>query len=343
LEDFAGKSFFSPEIGLRRRMALTVGLGDYRYEPLVDWLKLPAGWAVGDGVGLAAGPDDRIYLIHRGDHPLIVLNREGDVVDSWGDGLFGRTHSVRIDHDGMVYCVDDGNHAILKFTPKGELLLTLGTPGKPSDTGAVGVDYRTIKRAAGPFNRVTDIAFGERGELFVSDGYGNARIHHFSRDGELLNSWGSPGNGPGQFHIPHGIAIDRAGRVLVADRENNRIQIFKQDGQFVAEWSDANRPSTLFVDDRGNVFVGEMGYNRASMYDDGVIPGGRVLYPRVTIRTPDGKILSSWGGTEKCAPGNFWAPHSICVDSHGDLYVGEVTKTTGAPPGCHPIQKFVKK
>jgi len=129
----------------------------------------------------------------------------------------------------------------------------------------------------------------------------------------------------------------------VADRENNRVQIFKQDGQFVTQWSDTNRPSSLFVDGRGNIIVGEMGYNKASMYSAGAIPGGRELYPRVSVRTPEGEIITSWGGTEMCAPGNFWAPHSICVDSHEDLYVGEVTKTTGAPPDCHSVQKFVKK
>jgi sugar lactone lactonase YvrE len=324
-------------------MTVTVGSGDYHYEALVDWMKLPEGWAVGDGVGLAVDTKDRIYLIHRDDHPVIVLSREGQVLESWGDGLFGRTHSVRIDRDGMVYCVDDGGHSIMKFTPKGELLLTLGAPGKPSDTGAVGVDYRTIKREAGPFNHVTDIAFGQDGDLFASDGYGNARIHRFSRDGKLLSSWGSPGTGPGQFNVPHAIVIDKAGRVLVADRENNRIQIFTQGGQFVSEWSDANRPAALFVDRSGNILVGEMGYNVASMFSGGPVPSGRVAYPRVTVRAPDGTILSSWGGADKCAPGNFWAPHSICVDSYGDLYVGEVTKTTGAPAGCHPIQKFVKR
>ena len=159
----------------------------------------------------------------------------------------------------------------------------------------------------------------------------------------MLGSWGGPGTGPAQFNIPHALVIDREGRVLVADRENNRIQIFKQDGQFITQWSDTNRPSSLFVDGKGNIIVGEMGYNRASMYSAGAIPDGRGLYPRVSVRTPDGKIITSWGGAEMCAPGNFWAPHSICVDSYGDLYVGEVTKTTGAPPGCHPVQKFVKK
>jgi len=174
---------------------LTVGSGDYQYETLVGWLRLPAGWTVGDGVGLATGTDDKIYLIHRGEHPVLVLNRKGEVLHSWGDGLFGRPHSIRLDREGMVYCVDDGGHAVMKFTPKGELLLTLGTPGRPSDTGAIGVDYRTIKRAAGPFNHVTDIAFAPDGDLFVSDGYGNARIHHFSGEGKLLGSWGSPGQG----------------------------------------------------------------------------------------------------------------------------------------------------
>lgn len=324
---------------------MTYGTGDYRYDVLENWMKLPEGWVVGDGVGISTNAEDNVYLIHRRAHPVIVFDRNGKILKSWGDGVFGRAHSVRVDREQNIFCVDDGGHAIFKFNPKGELLLTLGTPGKPSDTGAIGVDYRTIKRAAGPFNRVTDIAFAANGDLFVSDGYGNARIHHFSKDGKLLKSWGEPGAGQGQFHIPHNIAIDKNGRVLVADRENNRVQIFNQDGKYLTEWSDARRPAALFIDKKQNIIVGEMGYNQASMYNGGNIPPGE-FFPRITVRNSEGKILSTWGSTDMCSPGSFWAPHTVCVDSRGDLYVGEVSETTGAPgapPGCHPVQKFIKK
>lgn len=322
---------------------MIVGQGEYRYEPLVGWMKLPEGWAVQDLPGLVVGPDDLVYLYHRGTHPVIALDTEGNVKSSWGDGVFKRPHSVRVDKEGMVFCVDDWNHAITKFNAKGEPLLTLGTPGKPSDTGAVNMYYRTIKRAAGPFNCVTDIAFAPNGDLFASDGYGNARVHHFSKDGELIKSWGQPGSRPGQFNLPHAIIIDKQGRVFIADRENSRVQVFSQEGDLLQVWSDATRASSLALDAKGNVIVGEFGFNVGSMYGGDPVPPRRPMYARVTVRSPEGEVLSSFGTSNMCAPGNFWAPHCIGIDSHQNLYVGEVSKTTNAPAGCHVIQKLVKQ
>ena len=122
-------------------------------------------------------------------------------------------------------------------SPEGRLLLTLGVSGRPSDTGATSPDYRTVQRGGPPFNYPTNVALSPEGDIYVSDGYGNARIHRFSPDGRLLHSWGQPGAGPGQFNVPHGIAIDRQGIVLVADRENSRIQRFTPDGEFIDEWT----------------------------------------------------------------------------------------------------------
>src|SRR5207245_7755883 len=141
-----------------------------------------------------------------------------------------------------VYCTVDSHHTDRQYTPDVRLLLTLGTSSKPSNTGATSMDSRTIVRAGPPFHYPTNLALSPQGELYVSDGYGNARIHKFSAEGQLLFSWGEPGSGPGQFHIPHGIAVDRQGRVYVADRENSRIQLFAPDGAYLSQWTDVARP-----------------------------------------------------------------------------------------------------
>jgi DNA-binding beta-propeller fold protein YncE len=286
-----------------------------------------------------------VYIFHRGEHPMLIFDREGNYIDTWGRGLFSRAHSVRAGPDGMLYCVDFGDHTVRKMTPEGEVLMTLGLPNHPSDTGATDTDYRRIKRVGEPFNRPTDVAFGKNGDLFVSDGYGNARVHRFSKEGELLASWGEPGSGPGQFHLVHGIMIDRTGRVYIADRENSRIQVFTPDGQFVAEWRDANRPAAMVLNRDGDVAVAEMGYTPDNMYAGNPIPQDRDPFPRMTIRSLEegGKILAEWGGKDRCAPGGFQAPHMVAMDSRGDLYVAEVTFATKAPAGCHAVQKFIRK
>ena len=214
-----------------------VGQRAFQYQALADWAQLPAGWSFVEAVGLATDSSGNAYVFNRGEHPVIVLDRQGRFVRSWGEGFFVRPHGIQIGPDDSVYCVDDFDHAVHKFTVQGQLLLTLGTRGQSSDTGARTVDYRTIRQSAGPFNFPTNLALAPDGELVISDGYGNARIHVFSPDGVLLRSWGEPGAGPGQFHVPHGIAIDRTGTIYVADRENSRLQLFSLDGRFLAEWS----------------------------------------------------------------------------------------------------------
>ena len=161
------------------------------------------------------------------------------------------------------YLTDDLDHTVRKFTTDGKLLQTLGTSGQPSDTGIVGIDYRTIRRPGPPFHRPTNVALAADGSVLVTDGYGNCRVHHFAPDGRLLSSWGEPGDGPGQFHLPHGIAVDRDGRIYVADRENSRIQIFSPQGKFLSQWTDVARPMQVFIDKHDNVFVAEVGWARS--------------------------------------------------------------------------------
>jgi DNA-binding beta-propeller fold protein YncE len=245
-----------------------------------------------------------------------------------------------------VYCVDDSDHTVRKFTPEGKLLFTLGTSGQRSDTGASSMDYRLIERSAGPFNLPTNLAIAPDGSMYVSDGYGNARVHRFSADGRLLASWGEPGAGPGQFHLPHGIAVDRHGTVYVADRENSRLQLFSPQGVFLAQWTDVARPCEVFVDVADRVFVAELGY-RAGMFPGNEPPPGKPTGGRVSIFNLAGQLQARWGGGDNpCAPGDFFAPHDIWVDRAGGLYVGEVTMSAGGnqgvvPPDCHALQKFV--
>jgi hypothetical protein len=183
--------------------------------------------------------------------------------------------------------------------------------------------------------------------MYVSDGYGNARIHKFSADGRLLFSWGEPGAGPGQFQVPHGIAVDRQGTVYVADRENSRLQLFTPAGNYVSEWTDVARPSQIFVGENDDVYVAELGF-QAGMWPGTTpltadAPGGRV-----SIFNGHGQLKARWGGGESpCAAGDFFAPHDVWVDSRGDIYISEVVMSAGGnrglvSPTCHTLQKFIR-
>jgi DNA-binding beta-propeller fold protein YncE len=321
---------------------------EFGYEADDRWAQWPAGWDHAEAVAVAADGGDRVYVFNRGARPVLVFRRDGTFLGSWGEGVFTRPHGLFVGPDGAVYCSDDFDHTVRKFTPDGKLLLTLGTSGKPSDTGATSLDYRTIRRAGPPFHYPTNLALSPEGDMYVSDGYGNARAHKFAPDGRLLFSWGEPGDGPGQFHLPHGIAVDRQGTVYVADRENSRVQLFTPEGRFVAEWTDVARPCQVFIDAADNVYVAELGFLAGRWPGTGDAPPG-ATGGRVSIFDLRGGLLARWGGgKDPCAPGDFFAPHGIWVDSHGDIYVAEVVLSGGGnsglvSPDCHTLQKFVRR
>src|SRR5712692_11215475 len=171
-------------------MSMILGSGSLLFEPVENWEKLPAGWEFVDVAGVAVDSKDNVYVFNRGEHPLIVFDRSGNVLRSFGEGIFSqRTHGLHIGPDDAVYCVDDGRNTIQKFTPEGKLLMTLGEPGKPSP-----------KWHGEPFNRPTHVAISPiNGDLYITDGYGNCRVHRFTADGHHMLSWGGPGSDAGQF------------------------------------------------------------------------------------------------------------------------------------------------
>ncbi|CAA9562815.1 MAG: hypothetical protein AVDCRST_MAG18-1230 [uncultured Thermomicrobiales bacterium] len=317
-----------------------------RYEVIADWEQLPDGYTHRDVVGVATDSRDRLFVLGRQQPRVLIYERDGTFVGSWGEGQFTeRTHGLTIAPDDSVFIVDEGAQVVYKFTPEGELLLTLGTKGVASDTGYDG-SLESIVRGGPPFNRPTNLAVAPSGDLYVSDGYGNARVHRFSAGGELLGSWGEPGNGPGQFNLSHGVAVAPDGRVFVADRENDRVQIFTPEGEYLTEWTDIQRPTNIRFDRAGRAYVSEL-WRKLSDPSYRLGPTNEDRPGRVSVLAPDGAVLARWGGPDRCAPGNFVAPHDICVDSHGDLYVGEVTWTFGVnrgevPDGCHMLQKFAR-
>jgi len=307
------------------------GAGKYTYELVDGWAKLPEGQSFLDVGGISIDSQDRLYILNRSDYPIMVFDREGNLLGKWGEGFFNRAHGSCIGPDGSIYCTDDRNHIVAKFTPEGELLMTLGTRGQASDTGYTRTwdfweSLAKIRWGAPPFNRPTGVAVTPSGEIYIADGYGNARIHKFSSDGKLLFSWGEPGGAPGQFRLPHNIWIDRQGRIWISDRENSRLQIFNAESEFLSEWTDVIRPTDIFIDDEETVYVSE-------------------LCLRVSIFTIDGKLIARWGNEGKDKESAlFHAPHAIAVDSRGDLYVGEVSMTSaGVDKGSRTIQKFARK
>ena len=297
-------------------MATIVGHGDYKYEIKENFAKLPDGWSFKEVAAVGVDRQDNVYCFTRGEHPVIVFDRHGNFLRSWGEGQYIRAHGVHMGPDDSIYLTDDGGHFVRKCSLDGQVLLELGVPGKPAP-------YLSGE----PFNRCTHTALSPKGEIYVSDGYGNAKVHKYAPDGKLLLSWGEPGSDPGQFNLVHNICTDADGWVYVADRENHRVQVFDGNGKYETQWNNLHRPCGLYMDYVRHpvCYIGELSVNRLNAN----------LGPRVSIVDNQGKLLSRIGDPfAGRAPTSFIGPHGLTVDSHGDLYVAEVCWTLW--PGLFP-------
>jgi DNA-binding beta-propeller fold protein YncE len=290
------------------------GTGSYRYELVEGWGTLPDGWSFHEVPAVAVDSKDNVYTFTRGEHPVIVFDRDGNFLRSWGEGLFKKPHGIHAAADDTLYCTDEGDDTVRRCTLEGKILLQIGVPGK-----------RAPYMSGEPFHRCTHTALAPNGDIFVSDGYGNARIHKFSPRGKHILSWGEPGIDPGQFNVAHNVCCDIDGWVYVADRENHRIQIFDANGKYETSWHDLHRPNAIFL--------GEGTCPICHAAESGPVMKVNIRTPnlgaRVSVLDNDGKVLSRIGDRQPgFGPGQFMSPHGIAVDSHGDFYVGEVSMTS---------------
>jgi hypothetical protein len=330
-----------------------------RFELIPDWEQCPDTYQHVDVAAVACDSQDRVYLHTRKGDRISVYHEDGKFIGAWGDGVFNNAHGLTI-HKDVVYATDHADSVVRIFDLEGTLKSTLGQKKVVSDTGYElrPGPYKihkneTVERVGGPFNSCCNTCIARNGDTFVCDGYGNARVHHFDADGRLVASWGEIGTGPGQFHLPHGIAIDNDENIIVCDRENDRLQFFDRSGKFLTMWTDVQRPTHAVVDKDGLIYVTELWrpieQGQGSFthgYPDRDLPG------RVTIFRKDGKIVARFGDDSKnrAAPGNFIAPHGLALDSRGNLYVSEVSGTFGSDAKrmtaeeCrnHQIQKFAR-
>jgi sugar lactone lactonase YvrE len=231
-----------------------IGEGSWRYDFQRDWASLPRWWNLGE-TGHAGPPrtcvqgavaaNGDVYVLSRADHPVMLFDAEGKFISSWGEGKFSSfVHGLSIDRKGKIWIADSGLHTVTQHEPDGTLLMTLGTPNAAAPTFY-----------GQPFNMPTGAAFTSDGDVFVSDGYGNRRVHRFAPDGTLKHSWGEHGTGPGQFVLVHFIGTDSMDRLYVCDRDNHRIQIFSPAGEMLAEWTGFKMPSDLAFG-RDVIYVG---------------------------------------------------------------------------------------
>ena len=274
-----------------------VGSGNYIYEHIESWAKLPSGMTFGDTSAVSTDSQDRVFVFQRKDPPVLIFDRDGNYLDSWGVSAITDPHGLCI-YDDVIYLTDRADSVVLKFTLDGKALQVIGTRGVHSDTGCENMGD-LVPRAAGPFNYPTEMVPAPSGDLYVTDGYRNSRVHRFSADGRLIHSWGEPGKtDAGHFHLPHSVLIDGDETVYVCDRENNRIQVFSADGEFRTIWPDLRRPQDISMDADGIIYVSE--------------GGGAGLSGRVSLMDKQGQVIVRWD-----APNG----HGSWVDAHGDIYL----------------------
>lgn len=288
------------------------------YRANTSWPHLPEGFVLGQVTGIGVDSEEHVWIFARREKvwdaepfdPSVILaptvlgfdGQTGELLSAWGENRFVMPHGLTIDHEDNVWLTDVGLHQVYKFDHEGQLLLTLGEAGVP------GTD-------AAHFNRPTDVAVAEDGSFYVSDGYENSRIVKFAANGRFLSAWGSAGNAPSQFDVPHSLAVAQ-GRIYVADRGNGRVQVFDTNGRFLTSWHhpwQIGRPWAVRVANDGFVYLIDGGDQNRWLPDRA----------RILKLTTEGKIITRFGRYGH-QPGQFIWPHAIAIAPDGTIYVAEV-------------------
>jgi peptidylamidoglycolate lyase len=298
------------------------------YRVVHGWPLLPENQAFDEISAVSVDSRGDVFVLHRAGRQwpesdvldltpipastvLVIDGQTGRFLSHWGSGRFALPHSVTVDLDDNVWITDVAFHQVYKQSHDGTLLLTLGERGVP------GNDRRH-------FNRPTDVAVAPDRSFYVSDGYENNRVLKFAADGTFLLEWGSKGTGPGQFDLPHGIAVDASGRVFVVDRENARVQVFDRDGKYLAQWNtpDFVHPQDIAIDRDGTAFVSEIGDRQGARDRSGIL-----------IIRRDGTVAGKIG---RRGPydGQFLVAHGVAVGRNGEVYVADFSGRR--------VQKFVR-
>jgi sugar lactone lactonase YvrE len=278
------------------------------YVPAADPFQLPPGANFGGVSGIAVNSRGHIFVFHRGPGPLMQFDADGRFIQAFGEGLFLRPHGLRIDPEDNIWLTDVGAHFALKMSPQGRILLVLGVEGRAGEWHAYG-HLRLL-------NEPNEVVTGPGGELYVLQGHGKAEcsILKFDRDGGFLGCWGKTGTGAGEFNVPHSLVIDGDGLLHIADRSNERIQVFDSEGRYLRETSYPGTPCGLCPDGEGGMWL-------AHGHDG-----------RIFRLDREGAATGMMGGQGK-GPGQFGEAHYIAVGSRGELFV--------ADPLNWRVQKFV--
>lgn len=300
------------------------------YEVDPDWPQRPDDKPWGRTPGVAIDSKDQVWVFTRAEPPIHVYSTDGKFIRAWGKGLIGTderglgSHHIKIDNHGMIWLADVRNHVVMQLTPDGKVLKTLGTSGE------AGCDETHL-------NKPTDMAITPDGQVFVADGYGNARVAHFDANGKFVKAWGKLGTGPGEFSLVHGIALDSKGKLYVADRNNARVQVFDQQGKFLDQWQNLIVPWGFCMTPKDELWVCGCSPMPWRETDNALScpPKDQVFMRFGTC----GKLLQLWtvpkgtDGEEK--PGELNWVHGIAVDSDGNIYATDIMGER--------VQKFVKK
>lgn len=304
------------------------------YEVDPTWPQSPPEmkWAAVPGVAIDA--QDNVYVFVRAQPPVRMYDRQGKLLRTWGDKFLHTAHHLKIDAHGHIWAADIGLHVVRKFTPSGELLQTLGTPGVPGDDET-------------HLDQPTDMAIARDGQVFVADGYGNNRVVHFDAQGKFVKSWGDLGTGPTQFSLPHAVVLDSHDRLYVADRNNVRVQVFDLGGKLLESWQNTIVPWGFCRTGGGAIpsprepqeLIWICGSSPLGWRETDEVLGCPPNDQVFMAFTPQRQLVAQWrvptGNKTQSRPGELDWVHCLAIDSHGDLYAGDVMGER--------IQKFVRK